>query len=293
MKWKADWGLRLRMGATMFLLFGLYIVFATALLMWFDGGLLMISLLFGSFTLVQFLFSDRLTLWSMGAQKVSEQEFPELHTAVGRLARQEELPKPTVAVVESSVPNAFATGRSQRQAVVCVTTGLLSALDQDELDGVLAHELGHVKNRDMVVMTIASFLSTIAFIVARWGLFFGGGQDGDGSEVPAVVAVLASLVVWIVSYLLTRVLSQYREYAADRAGAVISGKPAALASALQKISGRMKNIPTEDMRDQASMNAFFILPVSARDITRLFSTHPPVERRIQRLQELEREMERV
>ncbi|MFC7044175.1 zinc metalloprotease HtpX [Halobacteriaceae archaeon GCM10025711] len=290
MQWKADWGLRFRMGATMFLLFALYIVFIGLLTFVFNDNLLPIVVVMGAFTFGQFFFSDKLTLWSMGAREVEENEFPRLHDSIGRLAQQADLPKPKVAVVDSRVPNAFATGRSQKNAAVAVTTGLLNTLDQDELEGVLAHELAHVKNRDMMVMTIASFLSTLAFIVVRWGwLFGGGGRDRDSA--PIWVAILVSLVVWIISFLLIRMLSRYREYAADRGGAVITGQPSALASALLKISGQMDNVPKEDLRDQAEMNAFFIIPIKSGVIGNLFRTHPTTERRVEKLRELERELE--
>jgi len=289
MQWQPDWGLRARMGVTMFLLFVLYIVFFAALSSY--GGLAVAAVFMGMFSLGQYFFSDKLALKSMGAKTVSEEEYPELHAAVQRLAQQADLPKPTVAVADDRVPNAFATGRNQKNAAVCVTTGLLNTLNQDELEGVLAHELAHVKNRDVMVMTIASFLSTIAFMIVRWGAFFGGGgqrrQGGGG----IIVAILISLVVWIISYILIRALSRYREYAADRGAAVITGKPSALASALMKISGEMEKIPSKDMRDEAEMNAFFIIPISKGTIARLFSTHPPTEKRIDQLDRLEREME--
>jgi heat shock protein HtpX len=289
MQWKTDWGLRLRMFVTMFLLFALYIVFAAVIVQYIGGGILMMGLIFGGFSLVQYFFSDTLTLWSMGAKEVSEEEYPELHAAVSRLSQQADLPKPKVAVADDKVPNAFATGRSQRKAAVCVTTGLMRSLNQDELEGVLAHELAHVKNRDMMVMTLASFLSTVAFIVVRWGAFFGGGRRRGGGGI--IVAIGVSLLVWIISYILIRALSRYREYAADRGGASITGQPSALANALLKISGQMDKIPKRDMRDEAEMNAFFIIPISKGMISRLFSTHPPTEKRVERLRDLEREME--
>ncbi|MFB6298896.1 MAG: zinc metalloprotease HtpX [Halobacteriales archaeon] len=293
MKWKTDWGLRFRMFVTMFLLFGLYIVFAGVLTVYFGGGILMMVLLFGGFSLVQWYFSDRLTLWSMGVKEVSEQEDPELHAMVSRLAQQADLPKPKVAVADSKVPNAFATGRSHNHAAVCVTTGIRRQLDDDELEGVLAHELAHIKNRDMTVMTIASFLSTLAFIIVRWGWLFAGGRNRGGNQAPVWVAIVVSLVVWIISFLLIRALSRYREYAADRGAAAITGRPSALASALRKISNNVERVPDEDLRDQAEMNAFFIIPIKAGIVGRLFSTHPPTEKRIERLQDLERELETV
>jgi len=212
---------------------------------------------------------------------------------VGRLSQQADLPKPKVAVADSNVPNAFATGRSRKNSAVCVTTGLLRTLDEDELEGVLAHELAHVKNRDVAVMTIASFLSTLAFMVVRWGWLFGGGRDRQGGGGGVLVAILVSLVVWIVSFLLIRALSRYREFAADRGGAMITGKPSALASALLKIDGRMDRVPDRDMREQAEMNAFFIIPIRSGIVGKLFSTHPSTEKRVERLRDLEREMETV
>jgi heat shock protein HtpX len=292
MEWKTDWGLRGRMVTTMLLLFALYVAFAGFVLWYFSAGLLTIAVLFGGFSLVQFFYSHKVTLWGMGAHEVSQQEYPELHATVERLSQQANLPKPTVAVSDSKVPNAFATGPSQKKGVVCVTTGLMETLDRDELEGVLAHELAHIKNRDMAIMTIASLLGTIAFIVVRWGwLFGGGGRSREGGGGTFVVAFFASIVVWIVSFLLTRILSRYREYAADRGGAIITGKPSALASALAKIDGRMDKVPKEDLRSQSEMNAFFIIPIRSGTIGRLFATHPPMEKRIDRLQEMEREME--
>ena len=287
MDWQADWGLRARMVLTMFLLFALYVVFAGGLF-WYSGSLLVMGLFIGGFSLVQFLFSHRITLWSMGATEVEPSEYPELHSTVERLSRQADLPKPTVAVADSRVPNAFATGPTRSKSVVCVTTGIVNTLDDDELEGVLAHELAHIKNRDMAVMTIASLLSTIAFGVVRWGWLFGGRRNRGGG---IIAAVLVSLVVWVVSYLLIRALSRYREYAADRGGARITGKPSALASALVTIDGSMDRVPEEDLREQSEMNAFFIIPIESGFIGRLFSTHPPTEKRVERLRELERQQE--
>jgi heat shock protein HtpX len=291
MEWKADWGLRLRMFVTMFLLFGLFIVFAGAITAYVGGGATMLIFMFGLFSIGQWFFSDRLTLWSMGAKEVSKEEYPQLHSAVERLSQQADLPKPTVAVADSGVPNAFATGRSRSKAAVCVTTGLMKTLDQEEMEGVLAHELAHVKNRDMMVMTFAGLLSTLAFMIVRWGWLFGGGRNRQGGGGGMIAAIAISLVVWIVSFLLIRTLSRYREYAADRGAAIITGQPSALASALQKISGNVDRIPEDDLREQSEMNAFFIIPLKGGTITKLFSTHPPTEKRIERLRGLEREME--
>ncbi|PSP74932.1 zinc metalloprotease HtpX [Halobacteriales archaeon QS_1_68_20] len=291
MQWQTDWGLRGRMALTMLLLGVLYVVFLGMLTFYFDN--MLTALLFvGPMLAIQYFFSDKLALRSMGAKKVDESEYPELHATISRLSQQADLPKPDVAVADSKVPNAFATGRSPDNAVVAVTTGILRTLDEDELEGVLAHELAHVKHRDVAVMTIASFLSTIAFMIVRWGWLFGGGRNRGGRGGGGViVAIGVSLVVWIVSFVLIRALSRYREYAADRGAAVITGRPGALASALMKISSGMEKVPKQDMRDQAEMNAFFIIPIRSGFVGRIASTHPPTEKRIDRLQQLEREME--
>jgi len=272
----------------MFLLFALYLVFIGVLAAYF-GNVLFAVVMLGGFSIVQYFFSGKLALRAMGAQTVSEEEYPDLHARIGRLAQQADLPKPTVAVADDRTPNAFATGRSPSNAAVCVTTGILQTLDDDELDGVLAHELAHVKNRDVAVMTVASFLSTIAFFIVRWGWLFGG-RNRNGA--PLIVAIVVSLLVWVISFLLIRALSRYREYSADRGAAMITGNPSALATALMKISGRMDLVPEEDLREQADMNAFFIIPIRKGFIGRIASTHPPTERRIEKLRELEREIER-
>ena len=287
MQWKTDWGLRGRMGFTMFLLFALYIVFI-GILVQYGIGLLGIAVMMGAFSFVQYFFSDKLALRSMGAKVVDENEAPELHRTVERLAQQADLPKPQIAVADSQVPNAFATGRNQKNATVAVSSGLMRTLNQEELEGVLAHELAHIKNRDVMVMTIASFLSTIAFIVVRWGWLFGG---NGRNQAPVYVAIVASLIVWVISFFLIRALSRYREYSADRGAASITGNPSALASALMSISGRMDKVPKEDLRDQAEMNAFFIIPIRSGFVGKIASTHPPTEKRIEKLRELEREQE--
>jgi len=278
------------MALTMVLLFGLYIVFLGVLTLYFQS-IVAVVLVMGLFMSAQFFFSDKLALYSMGAREVGPDEYPELHRKVERLAQQADLPKPTVAVADSRTPNAFATGRSQDSAAVCVTTGIMRLLDDEELEGVLAHELAHVKNRDVMVMTIASFLSTIAFLVVRWGWLFTGGRNRGGQQqAPVFVAILLSLVVWVISFLLIRALSRYREFAADRGGASITGRPAALATALTKIDSGMEKVPSEDLRGQSEMNAFFIIPIRSGFIGRLFSTHPSTEKRIERLRQLEREL---
>ena len=291
MQWQTDWGLRARMGLTMFLLAALYLVFIGVLSLYFES-LLLVAIVMGIFSFGQLFFSDKLALRSMGAKEVSEQEYPDLHRTVGRLAQQADLPKPTVAVADTRVPNAFATGRSQESATVAVTEGIMDTLDQEELEGVLAHELAHVKNRDVMVMTIASFLSTIAFLIVRWGWLFGGNRGGNRQGGGVIVAIVVSLLVWVISFVLIRALSRYREFAADRGGALITGRPSALASALMKIDGRMDKVPKEDLRDQAEMNAFFIIPITSGFIGKIARTHPSTEKRVDRLRELEREIER-
>jgi heat shock protein HtpX len=274
---------------TMFLLFVLYIAFVAILSQYM--GLFAVVLVMGLFSLGQFLFSDRLALYSMGARRVDADEYPRLHAMVDRLCQQADLPKPDIAVADTRMPNAFAAGRSQKNSTVCVTEGLLRTLDEEELEGVMAHELAHVKNRDVMVMTVASFLSTLAFMVVRWGWLFGGGRNRQGGG-GVVVAIVVSLVVWVVSFLLIRALSRYREYAADRGAAAITGQPSALAAALLKISGRMDDVPDRDLREQSEMNAFFVIPLRSGVVGRLFSTHPPTEKRVDRLRDLEGEMER-
>lgn len=291
-KWYRDYGLAARMILTMFLLAALYLFFLFVLAVYGGVGTFGLMVFAGFFLLIQFFFSDKLVLWSMGGRIVSEQEEPRLHETVSRLCAIADLPKPKIAIVESSVPNAFATGRSKGSAVVAVTTSLKQKLSQPELEAVLAHELSHVKNRDMLVITIASFLSTVAFFLVRNMLFFGtGGRDRKGAGAAMLVWVV-SLVVWIISFLLIRALSRYREFAADRGSAVITGHPAHLASALMAISGVMERVPSRDLREVEGMNAFFIIPaISGDSIMNLFSTHPSVEARIRALSEMERSLE--
>ncbi|PPA79700.1 MAG: heat shock protein HtpX [ANME-2 cluster archaeon HR1] len=288
-QWRSDWGLQSRMIFTMFLLAAVYLFFLA--IIYSLGATPMFMLVFiGAFTIIQYFYSDKLVLMSMGAKVVSESEAPQLHETITRLCAIADIPKPRIAVVNNSVPNAFATGRSPKHAVVAVTTGIQQQLNKQELEAVLAHELSHIKNRDMMVMTIASFLSTIAFFLVRYLLFFGGGRDRDSGGIMA--AWVVSLLVWIISFILIRALSRYREFAADRGSALITSNPSHLASALMKISGVMSRIPSDDLRKVEGMNAFFIIPaISGSSIMRLFSTHPPVEKRIAALERIEREME--
>lgn len=287
-KWQRDYGLATRMFLTMFLLFVVYITFIV-ILSYVGFGVVPIMLFAGIMLLAQYYYSDKLVLYSTGARIVSETEAPQLHGIISRLCIEADLPKPRVAIVESSVPNAFATGRSPKKAVVAVTTSLMRRLNQNEVEAVLAHELTHVKNRDVMVLTIASFFSTIAFFLVRYLIFFGGGDRRGGS---IMLAWVASIVVWIVSSLLIRALSRYREFAADRGAAVITGHPSHLVGALLKISGAMERVPTEDLRKAEGMNAFYIIPaISGSSIMKLFSTHPSLEKRIAALEKISRQME--
>ena len=291
MKWKSDRGLEARMLLTMVLLAVLYLAFLAVLLS-MNTSSTVIILFMGGFMFLQYFYSDKMILMSMGAKIVSESEAPELHQIVSRLCAIAGLPMPRIAIVNTSMPNAFATGRNQKNAVVAVTTGIMQQLNRSELEAVLAHELTHVKNRDMMVITIATFLSSIAQILVRFLPFFGGGgsrnRDSGGGF---VVMFVVSLVVWIVSFILIRALSRYREFAADRGSAIITGQPSNLASALMKISGA--KVPTQDLRKvEGPVSALFIVPaISGSSIMNLFSTHPTLEARIEALKNIEREME--
>ncbi|MCL7475569.1 MAG: zinc metalloprotease HtpX [Methanosarcinales archaeon] len=289
-KWNTDWGLQGRMLFTMFLLAAVYLFFL-AFLSYYSGNMTTMILFIGGFMFIQYFLSDKLVLMSMGAKVVSESEEPRLHEMISRLCAMADIHKPRVAVVNSSVPNAFATGRSPKKAVVAVTTGIMKTLTSSELEAVIAHELSHIKNRDVMVMTIASFLSTVAFFLVRYLLFFGGGnRDRQSGGIMAVW--LVSILVWVISLMLIRTLSRYREFSADRGSALITGAPSHLASALMKISGIMPRIPTDDLRKVEGMNAFFIIPaLSGSSIMHLFSTHPSVEKRIAALEKLETELE--
>lgn len=290
-KWERDLGLQGRMLFTMFLLAVVYISFLVFLS--YSGTPQIFMILFiGLFMAIQYFYSDKMVLWTTGAHIVSESEAPQLHGMVTRLCAIADLPKPQVAIVRTQVPNAFATGRSQNKAVVAVTTGIMDKLSPAELEAVLAHELSHVKNIDMAVMTIASFLSTVAFYIVRYSLYFGdmgGDRRREGGGI--LLVWLVSIAVWIVSFILIRALSRYREFSADRGAAVITGQPSNLASALMKISGVMDRVPRDDLRKIEGMNAFFIIPaLSGSSIMEIFSTHPSVEKRIAMLEKMQQEM---
>jgi heat shock protein HtpX len=284
-----DPGLQVRMLITIFLLGLVYVVLVAVALTAHAGvAIFVIAALFAA----QVFASDKLALAAVGAREVSPQEAPELHAMIERLCIQADLPKPKVAVMPSSMPNAFAMGRSQKSATVCATTGIMELLSPAELEGVLAHELTHIINRDVMIMTLASFFATIASMIVQFGFFFGGGSDDDDDGPGVMVVILVALAVYVVSFFLMQALSRYREFAADRGAAVITGRPSALASALMKISGTMERIPQTDLRAHPELNAFYIFPAGAkRSLFALFATHPPIEKRIAALQRLEGQLQ--
>jgi heat shock protein HtpX len=280
------------MGLVMLLVGGLYVTVMAALIAFTDLGPIAVLVIAAAIGLGQWFFSDKLAMAAMRAREVSPNEAPELHGMVDRLCALADMPKPRVAIAYTDVPNAFATGRSPNHAVIAVTTGLLDRLDGEELEGVLSHELSHVAHRDVLVMTVAGFLGVAAGLVMRWGMFFGGGRR-DGNSVPFLVIWLGSIAVYFISFLLTRVLSRYRELSADRAGAYLTGKPSALASALTKISGEMARIPNKDLREAQAFNAFFFAPaIKGEQVGSLFATHPPLERRLSQLADISADLSR-
>jgi heat shock protein HtpX len=290
-----DLGLQLRMLLTMALLGLLYVVFVVVLLTAGVGTAFMLVIVAG-LALAQLFLSDKLALRAIGARELSPHEAPGLHGMIERLCVQADLPKPRIAIAETAVPNAFAMGRSPRRAVVCATTGLLELLEPHELEAVMAHELAHVKHRDVLIMTVASFFASVAAMIVQFGLLFGGGiggRDRDGGQ-PAFVVVLAvSIVVYAVSFVLMLALSRYREFVADRGAALVTGRPSALASALMKLSEGMQRVPQRDLRAAGDLNAFFIVPAAAKGALRsLLSTHPPMEQRIAALARLETALQR-
>ncbi len=294
-----DRGLTGRMVGTMFLIGLLYVGFTGLLIVLLRGAWPIIVLISGGLFVAQFWFSDRITERAMGAHRVTPEQYPQLHGAVDRLCALADMPKPRVAVADNDMPNAFATGRNPQNAVVCVTTGLLRRLEPEELEGVLAHELSHVAHRDVAVMTVAGFLGVLAGAMTRiamYGGFMGGGRNNNDSNaaVAALVVPLVSIAVYAISFLLTRLLSRYRELAADRAAAQLTGRPSALASALTKVTGQIAAIPTQDLRRAQPYNAFYFAPaLSAREAaTQLFSTHPSLEQRLAQLARISSELGR-
>jgi heat shock protein HtpX len=304
-RFPSDVGLSSRMLLTMFLLGLVYVAFM-AVLIALKVPVVLVVLIAGGFLFFQYFFADRIALFAMRGQEVTPEQAPELHELIDRLCALADMPKPRVAIARSDIPNAFATGRSPKVAVVCATTGIMRKLSKPELEAVLAHELSHVAHRDVAVMTIASFLGLLAGFVVRmafYGGMYGGGFGGygrrdnnsnDSTGAVILLVVLASAVVYALSFLLTRALSRYRELSADRSGAVLIGRPSLLASALTKVSGDMARIPTRDLRAAEPLNAFFFAPALAPgfSLSSLFSTHPSLERRLAQLAQLESELGR-
>jgi heat shock protein HtpX len=297
-RFRPDRALTARMLVTAFLLGLLYVAFVGVLLVLLKSVATVVviaALLLGA----QYWFSDRIALYAMGAKEVTPEEEPRLHGIIDRLCATADMPKPRVALADTDLPNAFATGRNTQRAVVCVTTGLLRRLDTEELQAVLAHELSHIAHRDVVVMTVASFLGVLAGLITRFalysGLFGGRGRRDNNTAIVVLLVVAVSAVVYAISFLLIRALSRYRELAADRAGAILTGQPAALASALTKVSGEISKIPTRDLRTAQAFNALFFTPALGRgfSLSSLLSTHPSLEQRLDQLAKLTDELGRA
>jgi heat shock protein HtpX len=286
-----DAGLSIRMLVTSGLLGLLYVVFAVVLISVLDVGIVAMIAIVGALAFVQYFTSDKLALKASGAKVVGPDEAPELHAMVERLCAMADLPKPKVAIIDTDIPNAFATGRNPKHSAVAVTTGLWRRLEPREVEGVIAHELSHIANRDVLVMTLASFFAMLAGILTRWAFIFGGGgRDRNGPPVWLIVLVV-SIVTYILSFILIRTISRYREYAADRGAALITGAPEYLMSALQRISSGMASIPQRDLREVEAMNAFFIIPTNVKSaFGELFLTHPPLEKRLANLARIARDM---
>jgi len=294
-----DAGLSLRMLLTTSMLGLLYVFFAIALFYVLNAGIVLMVVIVGGMAFVQYFTSDKLALRASGAKVVQRDEAPELHDMIERLCAMADLRKPRVAVIETDVPNAFATGRNQKHAAVAVTTGLWNRLEPQEVEGVLAHELSHIANRDVLVMTVASFFAMVAALLTRVGLYsgmfggFGGNRDNNNSVPVWLVVLVVSVITYFLSQILILAISRYREFAADRGSALITGAPEHLMSALQKIASGITQIPQQDLRQVEGMNAFFIVPTNWRSKAgELFMTHPPLEKRLAALAEISREMGR-
>ncbi|HEU4822157.1 MAG TPA: zinc metalloprotease HtpX [Nitrososphaeraceae archaeon] len=294
---KRDSGLVARMILSFAILGLLYIIFLSVLA-YLGLGFVPIAIIASAMILAQWYFSDKIVLWSSGAKLVTRDQFPELHDLVERIVARNNLPKPKIAVINTRMPNAFATGKGPKSSVVAITTGLMDTLDTEELEGVIAHELTHIRSRDALVITLASLFSTVAWYLMQFG-FYGGlygggmgyGRRNDNSAGSMMIVIAVAMLTWVISFLIIRAISRYREYAADRGSAQMTGKPIKLANALMKISGTIKNIPTRDLRQQEGLNAFFIVPaLSGSTIGNLFSTHPPIQKRVEKLMEMEASM---
>ena len=291
-----DAGLSFRMVLTMFLLGALYVGFFVALVAFTDIGIWFLVVIMGGLAFVQYYTSDKIALAASRAKVVERDEAPELHDMVERLCAMADLPKPRIAVVPTDVPNAFATGRNPKNSVVAVTEGLWYRLSKPEVEGVLAHELSHIGNRDVAIMTVSSFFAMVAALLMRVGLFggmFGGGRDRGGGTPVWLIMFLVAMLTYVLSYVLILMISRYREYAADRGAAIITGAPENLMSALQRIAGQIQQIPQKDLREVQGLNAFFIVPTNVKSsFAELFMTHPPLEKRLARLAAISREMGR-
>ena len=294
---KRDSGLVARMILSFAILGLLYIIFLSVLA-YLGLGFVPITIIASAMILAQWYFSDKIVLWSSGAKLVTRDQFSELHDLVERIVARNNLPKPKIAVINTRMPNAFATGKGPKSSIVAVTTGLMDTLDTEELEGVIAHELTHIRSRDVLVITLASLFSTVAWYLMQFGFYgglysggigYGGGNRNSAGSMIIVIAV--AMLTWVISFLIIRAISRYREYAADRGSAQMTGKPIKLANALMKISGTIKNIPTRDLRQEEGLNAFFIVPaLSGSTIGNLFSTHPPIQKRVEKLMEMEASM---
>jgi heat shock protein HtpX len=288
-----DRGLQTRMLVTMFLL-GLVYAVLVGVLFAVGAGAMTIAIIAVALLSLQFFTSDKIALQTIGAKEVAPAEQPELHAIIERLCIQANIPKPRVAVVEMQMPNAFAIGRSQKAATVCATSGILELLSPGELEAVIGHELTHIINRDVMVMTLASFFASLAAMIIQFGFFFGGGFGGgdDEGEGDIGLVIFVAVAVYAVSFMLLRALSRYREFAADRGSASLTGRPSALSSALLKISGTIEQIPSRDLRAAEGLSAFFIVPARAKQsLMNLFSDHPPLEKRIAALGRLEAQLQ--
>ena len=280
-----------------FAILGLLYITFLSVLAYLGLGFVPITIIASAMILAQWYFSDKIVLWSSGAKLVTRDQFPELHDLVERIVARNNLPKPKIAVINTRMPNAFATGKGPKSSVVAVTAGLMNTLETEELEGVIAHELTHIRNRDALVITLASLFSTVAWYLMQFGFYgglYGGGMGygrRDNTTGSMIIIIAVAMLTWVISFLIIRAISRYREYAADRGSAQMTGKPIKLANALMKISGTIKNIPTRDLRQQEGLNAFFIVPaLSGSTIGNLFSTHPPIQKRVEKLMEMEASM---
>jgi heat shock protein HtpX len=276
---------------TLFLLGLLYVVFVGVLFAAGAGAGVIVAVAL-VLLLLQLFASDKIAMATLGVKEVSPAEEPELHGIIERLCVQADLPKPRVCVMETAMPNAFAMGRTRKSTTVCATRGILELLSPAELEGVLAHELTHVINRDVMVMTLAGFFASLAALILQFSFFFGGGGGDREDEEDIFLVVIASAIVYAVSFLLMRALSRYREFAADRGGAVLTGRPSALASALIKVTGTLERVPSQDLRSAEALSAFFIVPARAKkSLLNLFADHPPLEQRLAALERLESQLQ--